>query len=126
VPAGKGRRTGHSSWALFFGPLTGLHVCICFHPDPSLRHLCGLVVLEKPRCLIVESADGRRRCVLKRGGLFAFKLGSGGWALVRGEEVLGSPGERLRRLEKGKGVGWLVRASKRRGYTWCKAAREDL
>ncbi len=116
---------GIEPWSLAFSPLTGLEVCICFHPSRGLRGICGRVLLDRPRCLLIE-AGGRRLCVLKKGGLFAFKLGRRGWVLVRGEEIAGSPAERLRRLEKGKGVGWVVRAVKSRGYTRCEAAREDV
>ena len=119
------RRSG--SWRVFFTPLEGREVCILLHPDPGLRGVRGRVLLEKRRCLLVEeAAGGRRLCVLKSGGLFLFKLEGLGWVLVRGEELQGLLWERLRRLEKGKGVVWLVRAGEERRYTGCEAPGEDV
>jgi ribonuclease P protein subunit POP4 len=103
---------------LAFSALTGLEVCIILHPDPGLRGLKGRVVGDLPYCLVVKASDGRRLCVLKRGGLFAFKAGAC-WLLLRGEEIIGSPAERVRALEKGKGVRSLVRSGEERRYTGC-------
>ncbi len=117
---------GRPPWLILYTPLEGLEVCILIHPDPSLRGLRGRVVLETRRCLVVEFGGSRRRCVEKRGALLAFKQGSGGWVLVRGEEILGSLWERLKRLEKGRGVVWLVGSGEERRYTGCEPAGEDL
>ncbi len=111
---------------LAYGALAGREVCVVLHPDPGLRGLRGRVVEDRARCLRVLPVDGGEpRCVVKS-GLFAFKAGRGCWVLLRGEELVGTPSERLRMLEKGKGVRWLVRARKERGYTGCEAAGEDL
>jgi ribonuclease P protein subunit POP4 len=109
-----------------YGALTGLEVCVVVHSDPGLRGLRGRVVGDFQRCLLVATGDGGRRCVLKHSGLFAFKLGPRCWLLLRGEEITGSPSERVRALGKGKGVRWLVRAGEKRRYSGCEAAGEDL
>ncbi len=83
-------------------------------------------MLETRNCILVEGPDARRRCVEKRGALLAFKQGPGAWVLVRGEEILGPLWERLRRLERGKGVVELVRAGEERRYTGCEASGEDV
>jgi len=124
-----GRRGGCSARDVVlaaFSALTGLEMCVVLHSDAGLRGLRGRVVGDLPRCLVVRGSDGRRRCILKRGGLFAFKLGEGCWLLLRGEEITGSPAERVRALEKGKGVRRLVRTREERGYTGCSASGEDL
>ena len=112
--------------AAAYGALVGTEVCVVLHLDPGLRGLRGVVVGDFEKCLLVKAFGGRRVCVLKPGGLFAFKAGEGCWLLLRGEEITGSPSERVRALEKGKGVRWLVRASEERRYTGCEAAGEDL
>ncbi len=128
MPQGGGRGRGcpglREFLLLVLSPLTGREVCVLLHPDPYVRRLRGRVVAETSRCLIVEDPEGARRSLTKV-GLFAFKLGPRCWAVLRGEEILGSPAERLKRLER-KGVGWLVRARQKRGYTGCEASGEDV
>jgi len=117
---------GRSLALLAFSALTGVEVCVVLHPDPGVRGVRGLVVGDFRNCLLVRKRGGSRVCVLKRGGLFAFKVGEGCWLLLRGEEITGSPAERVRALEKGKGVRRLVRACEERRYTGCEAPGEDL
>lgn len=118
----RGRKLRLGRRLLFYTPLEGLEVCVLFHPDPTLRCLCGVVLLEKARCIVVGVEDRGRLCVLKKGGLFLFNLEPLGWLLVRGEELVGVVSERLRRLERGKGVKGFVRPGEKYRRAWCRAA----
>ena len=107
----------HRPWNLPFHELIGLRVQVLVHPDPGLAGLEGTVVDETANALLVRSGEGRTRLVLKRGALFLFTLPDGSHVVLRGEDIVGPPAERLKRLEKGRGVARLVRSAKHR-YTW--------
>jgi len=108
------RRT---SWNIFFHELVGLQVRVLHHSDPTVSGLEGVVVKETANTLFIECRDGVKR-VSKRQGVFLFWIPKEGWVLVYGEEISGDPVERLKKLERLRGVGWLVRRSKKRRYTW--------
>ncbi len=105
-------------WNIFFHALLGLRVCILLHPDPGLVGLCGRVIEETARTLVLELEDGRKVRVVKRGGVFEFEVG-GKRVVVEGELIVGRLDERLKRLEKGRGLvvryvfrekqGWYTR-----------------
>ncbi len=107
------RRT---AWNIPFHELIGLKIHVLSHPDPALVGIAGIVVEETKNTLVVSTGD---RCirVIKHHGLFLFKL-HGTSVVLRGEEILGDPAERLKRLEKTRGVRWLVRKGKERRYSW--------
>lgn len=112
-------------WNIFFHVLLGLEACILLSQDPSLVGRCGVIVDESARTLVLETGEGRRIRVLKRGTVFAFRVG-GEWVVVEGELIVGRVDERLKRLEKGRGlvVRYVVR--EKRWYTWDKAPGEDM
>lgn len=113
-------------WNIIFHNLIGLHVHVLLHPDPSLRGLEGVVVDETARTLLVEAPGGRRVRVLKDYSTLLFRLPDGDWVVVYGEEISGDPAERLKRLEKLRGVRWLVRRAEKHRHPWGKAPREDM
>jgi ribonuclease P protein subunit POP4 len=122
----KKNKASTAPWLIYFTALVGLEACILFHPNHTFRGLCGKIIRETRTCIVLE-VDGKCRvCVPKKGSLFIFKLEQAGCVLVRGEEIFGTLAERLKRLERGKGVVWLVRTSKKRWDPGCKAAREDM
>ena len=112
-------------WNIFFHVLVGLDACILLSQDPSLVGRCGRIVDETARTLLLEEQGGRRIRVSKRGSVFAIRVGRE-WVVVEGELIVGRVDERLKRLEKGRGlvVRYVVR--ERRWYTWDKAPGEDL
>ncbi len=104
-------------WNLPFHELIGLKVRVLVHPDPTVSGVEGVVVDETAKTFVLEVEGGRRIRVLKEGALFEFTLPGGKRVVLKGESVLGSPAERVKRLEKGRGVARLVAGAKRR-YTW--------
>jgi len=115
-----------NAWNIIFHNLIGLRVRVLLHPDPGLRGLEGVVVDETSRTLLVETSSGRRVRVLKDSSMLLFQLPDGDWVLVYGEEISGDPAERLKRLEKLRGVRWLVRRAEKHRHPWSKAPGEDL
>ncbi len=111
-------------WNIFFHVLVGLEVCILSHPDPGLVGLCGIVVEETARTLVVE-AGGRRVRVTKRDAMFEFRVGRES-VIVEGELIVGRWSERLKRLEKGRGLVVRYVLRERRWYTRREAPREDV
>ncbi len=112
-------------WNIVFHELVGLKATVLAHSDPTLIGVVGTVVEETEKTLVVKTGDGRLIRILKPGGLFAFTLPGGDVVVVRGEDIVGAPAERLKRLEKGRGVARLVRSAKHR-YSWPQAARKNM
>ena len=75
---------------------------------------------------MLETSDGSLKTVLKPNALFLLRLPGGEWVLVRGEKIRGLQPDRLRRVERLRGVKWLVRESKKYRYTWAQAAGENM
>ncbi len=111
-------------WNIFFHVLVGLEVCILSHPDPTLVGLCGVVVEETARTLVIRSGERLVR-VAKRDAIFEFRLGSVG-VIVEGELIVGRWSERVKRLEKGRGLVVRYVLRERRWYTRREAPREDV
>jgi len=76
--------------------LTGLRVKVLWHPDPGIRGLEGLVLLETDRSLLIATDSGRKVRILKEGSLLSVEAPGLGYIRVRGEEVLGDPLERVK------------------------------
>lgn len=106
--------------------LVGLEAKVLNHPDPSLRGLRGRIVRETKNTLVLETSDGSLKTVLKPNALFLLRLPGGEWVLVRGEKIRGLQPDRLRRVERLRGVKWLVRESKKYRYTWAQATGENM
>jgi len=85
---------------LRYHELIGLEVEVRRHPDPGLIGLRGRIAWETPHALLVETGEGRRVLILKSGALLAFKLPGGRRVVVRGDEILGGPVDRLKRLRR--------------------------
>ena len=117
------RRT---AWNIVFHTLIGLRVRILLSPDPTLRNVEGVVVEETRNSIVVRTGEGRLLRVLKRNSIFLFQLPGGERVWVRGEEITGSPAERIKRLVRYRGVGWLVREGEKRRYTRSQTARENV
>ena len=112
-------------WNIVFHTLTGLRARILSTTDPTLQGVEGVVVEESKNSIVIE-VNGRRVRVLKAKTIFLFQLPGGEWVWVRGEEITGSPAERVKRLARYRGVGWLVREGEKRRYTRAQAPRENL
>jgi ribonuclease P protein subunit POP4 len=108
------RRT---AWNIVFHSLIGLRARIVLSSDKNLKNVEGIVVEETKNSLVIRASDGRLLRVLKRNSIFLFQLPNGEWVWVRGEEITGSPAERIKRLTRYRGVGWLVREGEKRRYT---------
>nr|WP_317896494.1 ribonuclease P protein subunit [Pyrofollis japonicus] len=106
--------------------LAGLPIIVISHPDPTLRGLQGRIVRETRNILVVETPSGELKKVLKLNALFLLQLPSGEWVLVRGEKIRGTQPDRLRRVERVRGVKWLVREGKKHRYTWAQSTGEDM
>ncbi len=113
-------------WNIFFHVLVGLPACVLLSQDPSLVGRCGVVVEETARTLVLEESDGRRIRVQKRGSVFEFRVGRVA-VVVEGELIVGRVDERLKRLEKGRGlvVRYVLR-EKQGWYTRDRAPAEDV
>ena len=79
--------------------LIGLRVKVKSHTDPGLRGLEGVVIDETMNTLKVRT--GRKDVVVpKEGGEFLFKLGRNESVELEGEEIVGRPEDRLRRIKR--------------------------
>ena len=107
----------HRPWNLVFHELVGLRIKVLAYPDPNLNGLEGIIREETAKTLVVETDDGRRVRLFKQNLLAVVQLPSGERVVLKGEDVLGAPAERVKRLERGRGVARLVASAKRR-YPW--------
>jgi ribonuclease P protein subunit POP4 len=114
----------HRRWNLAFHELIGLRVRVLVYPDSKLKGVEGLVVDETSETLVV-GVHGRKLRLLKRNALFEFTLPDGSRVVLRGEDIIGAPAERVKRLEKARGVSKLVASAKHR-YTWAEATRKSM
>jgi ribonuclease P protein subunit POP4 len=89
-----------TAWNLRYHELIGLEVEVIRHPDASLAGLRGRVVWETPRALLVEASGGRQLLILKSGALLAFRLPGGERVVLRGDDLLGGPVDRLKKLRR--------------------------
>jgi ribonuclease P protein subunit POP4 len=81
--------------------LLGLRVRVLNHLDPSLDGVEGVIVWETTRSLKVDRG-GRVITVLKPGSLLLVEIPGFGWVRVRGDDILGSPPERAKRMVRGE------------------------
>jgi len=86
-------------WNLRFHELIGLEVEVLRHLDPGLVGVRGVVEWETPRALLVSRGE-RRILILKSGALFAFHIPGGGRVVVPGDDILGGPAQRVKRLRR--------------------------
>jgi ribonuclease P protein subunit POP4 len=114
-----------NTWNITIHVLAGLEVVVLQHSDPSIQGLRGRVVRETKNALFVETANGIKT-ILKQNAIFLLRLPEGEWVLVRGEKIRGLQPDRLRRVERTRGVKWLVRESKKYRYTWAQATGENV
>ncbi len=101
---------------MFFHELVGLRVAVLAYPDPGVKGLEGVVVEETEKTLVLDTPRGRVR-VFKANVLLSIALPSGERVVLKGEELMGDPAERVKRLERGRGVARLVSSTKHR-YPW--------
>ena len=91
----------HKPWNIVFHELIGLQVKILKSLNPGTEGLEGIVVGESSRTLLIVS-KGKTLRILKQGTLFLFLLPSGEKVLVEGDNILGDPAERTKRLKRGR------------------------
>jgi len=85
---------------LRYHELIGLRVRVLRHLDPGLSGLEGRVVWETERALVVEAPERGRLLILKSGALLAFHIPGWGSVVVPGDELLGTPVDRVKRLRR--------------------------
>ncbi|AEM39522.1 Ribonuclease P, Rpp29 [Pyrolobus fumarii 1A] len=112
-------------WNIFFHVLVGLEVCVLSHPDPAMVGRCGVVIDETARTLVLRDKSGKVFRVTKRDAIFEFRVGRVS-VIAEGELIVGRVEERLKRLEKGRGL--VVRYVLREGrwYTRVEAPGENV
>ena len=70
------------------------------HLSPSYVGKMGIVRWETKNLLVIkEEKTGKLKKILKKGGLFIFQLPDSTRVMVRGEEILARPEDRLRKLK---------------------------
>ena len=85
---------------LRYHELIGLEVEVLRHYDPGLIGIRGRVAWETRRALLVESGRRGPLLILKSGALLAFHLPGGRRVVVPGDDLMGDPIERLKRLRR--------------------------
>jgi ribonuclease P protein subunit POP4 len=81
--------------------LIGLRVKVLNHLDPSLEGVEGAVVWETTRSIRVDRG-GKVVSVLKPSSILLVEIPGSGWVKVRGDDILGSPSERAKRMARGE------------------------
>ena len=114
----------HRRWNIFFHELVGLQVKLLSYPDPSLKGAEGIIVEETEKTITIL-VGGRKVKLLKQNSLLLVTLPNGDRVVLKGEDIIGDPAERVKRLERGRGVARLVSSAKHR-YPWAQAARENM
>jgi len=84
---------------LSYHELIGLRLKVKNHTDPGLRGLEGVVIDETMNTLKVR-VKGKDVVVPKEGAEFLFKLGKNESVELEGEEIVGRPEDRLRRIKR--------------------------
>lgn len=90
----------HAPSNVRYHELIGLRVEVLEHLNPSYTSIRGLVVDETKNVLAVKDASGTEKKIIKKGGVFLFVLPSGAKVVVRGDELIGRPEERVKRLRR--------------------------
>ncbi|MEM4481183.1 MAG: ribonuclease P protein subunit [Desulfurococcaceae archaeon] len=83
---------------LQYHEIIGLRVRVLQYSDPQLVGLEGVVVDETLKTLVVEKHGGARIRVFKSQAVFEFKLPSGEAAVIRGDNLIGRPWDRLKKV----------------------------
>jgi ribonuclease P protein subunit POP4 len=83
---------------ILFHEIIGLKVRILQYTDPQLVGVEGLVVDETLKTIIIERSNGRRIRVFKANGVFEFTLPSGELVVIKGDDLIGRPWDRLKKL----------------------------
>ncbi|MGC8566177.1 MAG: ribonuclease P protein component 1 [Caldisphaera sp.] len=82
---------------ILYHELIGLDVFIVKHLDPSLEGIKGKVVYETRNTILIRCGD-KDKIVLKSGGKFKFYLDDGKEILVNGDDIIGLPEDRVKRI----------------------------
>ena len=84
---------------LRYHELIGLQAKIKDHVDPSLIGIEGEVINETMKMLELRSGNIERK-VPKEGGVFLFKLGRNQTVEIRGDDIMGRPVDRLKKVRR--------------------------
>ncbi len=77
-----------------------MKVYVADHLSPSYIGKKGTVYWETRNLLIIRDEEsGELKKILKKGGVFIFQLPDSTQVVVRGEEILARPEDRLRKLK---------------------------
>ncbi len=90
----------HTRKNIFFHELIGLEICILEHSDPSLVSVCGTIVDETAKTIVIETKKGVRKRVYKEHGVYAIWLPNREKVIIRGNQILGRPEDRLKKMLK--------------------------
>lgn len=83
---------------LRYHQLIGLRARVLEYPDPQLRGVEGRVIDETLKTLVLELDNGKRIRVLKLNATFEFLLPGGRPVIIRGDEIIGRPWERVKEV----------------------------
>ncbi|MEB3780329.1 MAG: ribonuclease P protein subunit [Desulfurococcales archaeon] len=88
---------------IVYHELVGLEVEVARHENKELESVKGLVAWETKKTLVVKDHSSKReKRILKAGGIFTFKLPDGGNVTLKGEEIIGAPWDRAKRIIRGR------------------------
>ncbi len=80
---------------IFYHELIGLQVKVLDHISKTCVGLEGRIIDETRNTLVILNGAKPKR-ILKKGGKFLFKLSDRVYVVVRGEEILGRPEDRIK------------------------------
>jgi len=83
---------------VYYHEIIGLRVKILQYSDPGLVGVEGVVVDETQKTLLIEKTGGRRIRVFKSNGVFQFTLPNGEEVVIKGEDIIGRPWDRLKKV----------------------------
>ena len=92
----------HKPWNIFFHELIGLEARIIKALNPSLEGIRGVIVWEKRRTLTLLTLKGRQVVVPKHEIVLEVTLPTGETVVLKGDDILGDPAERTKRLKRGR------------------------
>ena len=92
----------HKPWNIFFHELIGLKARILKALNPTLKNLEGVITWETSRTLTLRAPGRREITLLKREVILEVFLPSGEKVVLKGDDILGDPAERTKRLKRGR------------------------
>jgi ribonuclease P protein subunit POP4 len=88
----------HTPRNIYYHELIGLKAKVLQYPDPGITGIAGRILDETLKTLILETPNGRRVRILKEHGVFEFMLPDGRKVIIKGNEILDRPEDRLKNI----------------------------